>query len=399
MKQQMKFSPDSQPKAEPSPYARHIPALDGLRGLAALSVVVSHVFPGTAHTTLEMVFWHIAALGAGGVDLFFGLSGFLITGILHDSLSDPAFFRKFYARRALRIFPLYYGVLALFGMAALLFGLHFHGQLLSLALYLQNTQIIAAPIFEYNGPTVLPLGHFWSLAIEEQFYLVWPVAVFLLRKKVRLLGCCAIFLVLCPMVRTEFYLHGVANMRMNASTLCRADSLLAGAALALLLRTRFHEQALRSGKLLFAVGAVALLVMGPMAPYYLTNHSSALCFAFVGAFEFSAVAMASTGLIALALHSPAVKRLFSNPTLRSVGKYSYGIYVLHVPLFYYLGQPCRSALRSHVTGNRVIGILLTGLICLAVTGAGAYLSYNFYEKRFLGLKRFFEYRDAAKAAG
>ncbi len=395
----MKPNPNSQIPAEGSPYARHIPALDGLRGFAALGVVVSHIFPGTARTELEIDLSRVTQFGVNGVDLFFALSGFLITGILHDSLSDSGFFRKFYARRALRIFPIYYGVLALFGFAAPAFRLDFHGQLLSLALYLQNTQIVATRVFEYTGPTVLPLGHFWSLAVEEQFYLVWPVVVFLLRKRMRLLVCCAIFFLVCPVVRTEFILHGVAFMRMNANTLCRADSLLAGAALALLLRTRFHGQALRAGKWLFGAGVAALLVMAWVVPLVMRPNPPALFLALMGTFQYSAIAMTSTGLIALALGAPFVKRCFSVGVLRSLGKYSYGIYVLHVILFYYLEEPSRNFIRSHVTSSRMIGILLTGLFCFAVTVVGAYLSYNVYEKRFLRLKRYFDYRQPVEMGG
>src|ERR1700728_4143258 len=142
---------------EGSPYARHLPALDGVRGFAVLGVACSHLFPASPHSALEAVVHNAFAFGAAGVDLFFVLSGFLITGILYDSLPDPGFFRKFYARRVLRIFPLYYRVLAVFALAALLFGLNFHHELLSLALYLQNTNLIAQRMRDYTGPTALPL--------------------------------------------------------------------------------------------------------------------------------------------------------------------------------------------------------------------------------------------------
>src|SRR6202453_2063173 len=117
------------PAARPS--APHLPALDGVRGFAVLGVACSHLFPASPHTPFEAFVHKPFAFGASGVDLFFVLSGFLITGILYDSLPDPDFFRKFYARRVLRIFPLYYGVLALYAIAALICGLNFHRELLS----------------------------------------------------------------------------------------------------------------------------------------------------------------------------------------------------------------------------------------------------------------------------
>ncbi len=150
---------------EASPYARHIPALDGVRGLAILGVLCSHLFPFGPHSALQAVLHSALSFGANGVDLFFVLSGLLITGILYDSLPDPSFFRKFYARRALRIFPLYYGVIATYAIAAIALGLNFHHELLSLALYLENTDLIALHIGASYGPPILPLSHFWSLAI------------------------------------------------------------------------------------------------------------------------------------------------------------------------------------------------------------------------------------------
>jgi peptidoglycan/LPS O-acetylase OafA/YrhL len=153
--------------AEGSPYARHIPALDGIRGLAVLGVAGSHLFPGTPHGAVTFAIAHALSFGASGVDLFFVLSGFLITGILFDSLGDGHFFQKFYARRVLRIFPLYYAVIGLYALGALLLGMRYNRELISLALYLQNTSWIAPPIYAYNGPSNLPLSHFWSLAIEE----------------------------------------------------------------------------------------------------------------------------------------------------------------------------------------------------------------------------------------
>ena len=379
---------------EASPYARHIPALDGVRGFAALGVVLSHVFPGTPRTHPEIVLRHVLSFGALGVDLFFVLSGFLITGILYDSLADSAFFRKFYARRALRIFPLYYGVLIAFAIAAIVFHLNFHHQLLSLALYLQNTYRIAIPISLYTGPSILPLGHFWSLAIEEQFYLVWPVVVFLVRKKRSLFFCCAAALLLCPLLRADAYVHGFPYGFIHVNTLCRSDSLLAGAALALLLRSKFHGNVLRTGMPLFCIGFAGIFLPDVFIPHlhsaFLANLAASL--------RYSAAAAAASGVLLLALGSPFIRRLFTLGTLRSLGKYSYGIYVLHIILFAYFERPIRSFMLAHVTTSKAAIILTDGVLCFALTLLAAYLSYNFYERRFLRLKRFFDYRRHATSA-
>lgn len=387
----MQTRSNGQTVPEGSPYARHLPALDGVRGFAALGVVCSHIFPASPHTAFEAWIRDAFAFGASGVDLFFVLSGFLITGILYDSLPDPGFFRKFYARRVLRIFPLYYGVLAVFAIAALLLNLNFHGELLSLALYLQNTNLIAQRIHDYYGPTVLPLPHFWSLAVEEQFYLVWPITVFLLVTRRRLIIFCAAALVLCPILRVALLLHGVNYFIISANTLCRSDSLLAGAALALLFRSPFHDRVLRASAWIFFSGVAfgALLV-------YLANRgpflNTAAGYPFYLAFDFSAMAIASVGVICLSLHSKLPSRLFTLHPMRWLGKYSYGIYVLHLIFFSYLERPVRDFLSMHLSSNKAIDILVTGALIFLISIVAAYLSYHLYEKHFLRLKRFFDYR-------
>ncbi len=387
----MQTSSNGQSVPEGSPYARHLPALDGVRGFAVLGVACSHVFPATPHSAFETFIHDAFAFGASGVDLFFVLSGFLITGILFDSLPDPGFFRKFYARRVLRIFPLYYGVLAVFALAALIFGLNFHHELLSLALYLQNTTLVAQRLRDYFGPTSLPLPHFWSLAVEEQFYLVWPVTVFLLRTRRRLLIFCAAALFLCPLLRTYLFLHGFDYYVVSANTLCRSDSLLAGGALALLFRTRFHDRVLRASAWIFLVGAAATALLA-----YMSDHgplfNTASGFRVYLAYDFSAIAMASVGVIALSLRPGLVSRVCTLHPMRWLGKYSYGIYVLHLIIFSYLEEPLRRFFSAHLTSNKGVNVVATGLLIFLISITAAYLSYHLYEKHFLRLKRFFDYR-------
>ena len=376
---------------EGSPYSRHLPSLDGLRGLAVLGVAGSHVFPSNPHSPIEFALHGVLAFGARGVDLFFVLSGFLITGILYDSLPDPAFFRKFYARRVLRIFPLYYGVLAVFAIAALIFGLNFHRELLSLAFYLQNTYLIALPIRDYHGPTMLPLPHFWTLAIEEQFYFAWPITVFLLRQRRRLLLFCATAILLCPLLRLALLIHGVNFFLIQSNTVCRADSLLAGGALALLLRSRLHDAALRAGGWLLVLGLLSFQILSQLISSGIAPMPSTRSFIVLSLIS-SSITAASTGLIALALHARPFKAIFSVKPMRWIGKYSYGIYVLHLILFIYLEEPMRNIIRAYITPNKGVVVVLAGLLIFSLSILAAYLSYNLYEKHFLRLKRFFDYR-------
>jgi peptidoglycan/LPS O-acetylase OafA/YrhL len=170
----------------------HYKPLDGLRGVAILLVFVFHV-NGIADHLRASWFGVVLLLGASwgwmGVDLFFVLSGFLITGILIRSLNGPRYFRNFYIRRALRIFPLFYGVLLL--LVVLTPFLHLEWRLghISYLFYCQNIAMEFSPDLRVLPPAI-HLEHFWSLAVEEQYYMIWPMIVWLVRKESRIMKLC-----------------------------------------------------------------------------------------------------------------------------------------------------------------------------------------------------------------
>jgi peptidoglycan/LPS O-acetylase OafA/YrhL len=235
--------------------------------------------------------------GAGwvGVDLFFALSGFLITGILYSSLRDRRFFRNFYARRMFRIFPLYYSVVIVLAVIFFLRGsaqdLHLVG---IVAAYLQNT-----PLYIEHTKNVLAFrytGHLWSLAVEEQFYLVWPVVVFLVKDRRKLMGIAACLVVLAPVVRVALLAHGSSFDEVYRYTICRADSLLAGAWLALAVRGPMRDRIFRAAAPCFWIALVICCGIGAMTGNFdwETNYT-------VNAYGYSAVSLASVAIIAMAL--------------------------------------------------------------------------------------------------
>ncbi len=240
-----------------------IRVLDGIRGLAITLVLLFH---GTLYFRPESVAQYslkqITGIGWIGVDLFFVLSGFLITGVLLR-MPRERFFRTFYLRRTLRIFPIYYLFLAFFFLGLPLF-VNFHGdpwlsglihQQGAFWLYVQNW------MFSYAGafPASSYLDHFWSLAIEEQFYISWPAIVFVLNRRVLLL-LCPLLITIALALRVQFLLDGSSWVSVYVNTLTRMDTLLCGALLCLLYESRLSL--LKAGKYwLIAFAAVLLAAL------------------------------------------------------------------------------------------------------------------------------------------
>jgi len=375
--------PDSQSQGGPAPGA-HVPALDGLRGVAVLLVLAFHF----AHIdgeggTVERALLGATRSGWAGVDLFFVLSGFLITGILLDARGSAGFFRAFYLRRVLRIFPLYFAYLAVlfFALPALVPALDVRRETQGwLWTYLGNVLFAREGGFQASPYT----GHFWSLAVEEQFYLLWPFLVWLLPRR-RLAALCL------GLVGGAFALRfAIHRTTFNATaayvlTPARMDALAMGALVAIAAREPAWWPRVRRS-----------------APWVLAGAAAAVAAAWAGqggffggdpvvqVWAFGPLAAGFAALLVLALDgsgSSRVARGLSRPALRTAGKYSYGLYVLHYPVFLAIeGAGLTSATLAGRLGGRLAGVAAFAAIAGTVTFAGALLSWHLLEKRFLRWK-------------
>ncbi len=328
-----------------------------------------------------------------GVTLFFALSGFLITGILWDTLRRPHFFRNFYARRALRIFPLYYGVLLTLMVFSRVLHLQWnHWQWF----YLTYTANLA---LGQMGQLITPhinLSHFWSLQVEEQFYLVWPIVVYRCRRLRTLIftaavGCLGVLGIRAFLV--FFHAHFTNPYLTMSPTFSCADNLLFGCILALLLRTSYRERTLALAPKIFAVCSVAVVLMA-LADHGLRFYNSALQQT-LGA---SLIGIGFTALIGMSL-LPASRtaRLFRLSLLRFFGKYSYGLYVFHYTLDAVLTHRLRLILLSH-THSKAVSVVAGAVIVGGLSVGVAWLSYHLYEVHFLKLKRYFREDGRRKTA-
>jgi len=374
-------------RPDDSTTGKHIPALDGVRGLAILAVLYCHVFwsnPDPAGSIVVHFLARSREAGWVGVDLFFVLSGFLITGILYDTMSSRHFFRNFYARRLLRIFPLYYGFFALLFIITFFRGERWFAGVFTYLTYTEN--LFLRPLAVTNAYWI-NINHFWSLAIEEQFYLVWPLLIFLLRTRRRIAVAATAGVLTSLTIRTLLVVTGF-TLRYPFSvfswTPSRLDGLFLGALLAIAVRSRFHHEVLRWSVPVLIAGCILLGVFFRFDP-----GLDALALPLFTTLGLTLLALTFAALIAACLRPRSLlQRFSSNATLRFFGRYSYGLYVYHYTISGLVITYLRPALLGH-TGSKAVALIASGLVALLISVAVAWCSYTFFESRFLQLKRRF----------
>jgi len=382
-------------RTRPMPNLRgHLPALDGVRGLAVLMVLVFH-FIGTVPPTnrIEHVITGVTNYGAYGVELFFVLSGFLITGILYDSHDHPRYFRNFYMRRLLRIFPLYYGVLMLVFFVAPLIA-QLRGPTLD---YLVNRQAwawlyaINIYIARQGEWSFSYLDHFWSLSIEEHFYFFWPLVVFLLARRPRTLIAVSLTIALSAMLaRLIGSLMGLSWWTTYTLTPFRLDGLALGAFLAVMVRQPRGLERLARALPVVAM-AVGWLLAASFAWTRLLSQDAGLTI--VLPIRAALILVLLACLLVWTLIAPersVTSRFFCSRVMMFLGTYSYGLYVYHHFISYYLTTNRTDLELASWLGSHTAAVAMQATLGMSASLAVAYLSYEFFEKPFLRLKRLFE---------
>jgi peptidoglycan/LPS O-acetylase OafA/YrhL len=375
------------------PKSAYYVALDGLRAIAVIMVFFQHYGAGHAF---------IFGWGWTGVDIFFVLSGFLITGILYDSQNKVHRYRDFYVRRTLRIFPLYYFIwaviflmapfahwqwnvrwglwLAYLGNYARFFFLHQPGNP-----YRFDKLTFGAPVSTWFGyPFHLYIGHFWSLCVEGQFYLIWPFVVYQVRKRESLIKICLAVIVLSPIARAALSMTASPQLlRMELfyrSLPTRLDALLIGGLIALMLRGPEENMVRRLRRpVLFLAAAVFV------ALYFVSTKSLGLPFEgsasnWIGIFGFTVIDVFAAALILECIHPGSLlETCLSWKPLRALGLISYGFYVYHDLLHDFYSDLAHRISSEHAYP-------LTLLIAFTATLLIATLSYRLLENPLLKLK-------------
>lgn len=367
---------------------KHIPALDGIRGVAVLLVVVYHYAGCIIQCSPDSPLLYLRGmLGVtwSGVDLFFVLSGFLITGILVDNIKAKNYYSVFYFRRACRIFPLYFLIITGFALAVRMglpdkypqLGWLFDDPMpiWSYLLFVQNISMADAGFFGANWLAML-----WSLSVEEQFYLVFPFIVGSVSRRT-LVCIMGAFIIISPILR------GVAGFGAITLMPCRADTLMVGALIAVAVRNKpLFDTLVRNRNVVYVIFA-ALLAGAAL----LTKNGNLM-----GMLNYSWLAFLYGAFLLIPLIHPGgiLATLLRLRMLRKIGLIAYGIYIYHMAV---LG----------LTHGFLLGaspVIRTGTDALVTSAAffltilTAWLSYELLEKRILSFGRSMPYLSPEEGA-
>lgn len=353
---------------------KYYPALDGLRGVAILLVVIYHNFG----------FINYFFFGWLGVDLFFVLSGFLITNILLNTHNEPYYLRNFFARRVLRIFPLYYFTLILFlFILPSIFTLpvnisYYWNNQWWLWTYLQNWLFIFKPETDARA-----LHHLWSLAVEEQFYLIWPLIMVLVRKPKFLFFFMFLVLVGVIGIRSWLWIHEFKELSYyHLYTFSRIDGICIGCMIALLYR-------INPGLLTKLSTPIVFILAGLNFAFYFFNRQYAFSFPYLAIVGYTTFAIMLGLLVheAIQRKNNLINYIFTLPVLRFFGKISYGFYIFHWPVYLCLEPSLHLFIKKFLP--EIYSSFAVSSIATITSLLLSILSFYTFERYFNNLKKKF----------
>jgi peptidoglycan/LPS O-acetylase OafA/YrhL len=373
---------------------RFIPALEGVRGYAFIVVFLVHYQgPGAKPDHLWLYPWFLL-LNAGWlvVPLFFALSGYLITQILYNSKGRTGYFKVFYGRRALRVFPLYYlTTLVCFAIVAYKHW-RWNWHYLGYFAYLQN--LTRHQNFFALGNHI-DTTHFWSLAVEEHFYLVWPVVIWLCSGRKQLLRCCYGVLIGCFAVRVAWPLFesfGYAPQLAYVSTFTRVDGIICGAIVALATREHGISEWLKRASIVTVCVGIAILFYQGVT----FGHSKPEDY--VGIVWMTPLAnVIATALLVLLLREETwLSRVSSKKWICKLGSMSYGLYLFH---YLYRGYFMNTLVAELTPAcGAFLASLLSMALAFAITWVLAFVAFHLIELPGQKAKRYLNYGPRTSAA-
>lgn len=373
-----------------------IKELDGLRGVAIVLVMALHLFNRSTEFTVHPVlegFTLVTGIGGVGVDIFFTLSGYLITSILFNSKNDKHYFRNFYIRRTLRILPLYFFLIAVVILFApkieRKFTENLNIALPIMLLYLQNWAQFFGIIYVSHYLSIT-----WSLAIEEQFYFFWPYIVYKLNIK-------NLFNFICGYISVSIILRLIAVILWTNQTqaeyffyygsLARFEEFLFGGMLAILLTHQKHSEKVKTYSPAIFFISLTLFVL-----FYILSLTEVKPLVDINVpttiMRYTLSALFTVGLIGIFLTQPPqnlIRRIFANPFLTFMGKYSYSMYLFHVPVAIILLD---SFWRTELRGWKAF--VLYPATSFLITIGIALLTWHLIEKHMLKLKKYFDHKTS-----
>lgn len=372
---------------------RHIPILDGIRAYAVLMVCVAHFFQVDEASLYEtnrylgVLFFKLSQLGLTGVELFFLLSGFLITNILLDSKNSINYFPTFFARRILRIFPLYYFVLAIsFFILPLLYvpdaaGLGVIEHQVWLWTYTSNISFFFdTPPLTWDGSVNFPhFGHFWSLGVEEHFYIFWPLIVYFVKEKWLPAVMWGLILFSLVVVVASWYpLETIKLLRWGTASLLRY--VIPWCANLLVLAP--------SGSISSLV-AVSRKIILPSTVFFIVQTFIPRFYEFKPIFRYlSSLILFSSAIVIALSGSKVTTKMFSHRILFRIGQVSYGVYIYHFMLRPFFKSWLYDNIFSHIN-NGILAATLYTVFCILLTVLIAKVSWIVLEEPALRLKRYF----------